>query len=96
MRAVIIYTKGPAWIDDKPFWEQGLHPHRLYLVDVLQDRLVSAGPFTDHTGGLVIINVETLEEAEEVTENDPAVLEEKFTYEVHPWKPLEGLFVENG
>lgn len=92
MKAVIIYSTGAAWLEGKPHWEQKLVPHRHYLVDILKERLVSAGPFMDHTGGLVIVEVESIEEAEEVAKNDPAVLEGKFEYVVHPWEPLEGLF----
>lgn len=54
MKAVIIYSTGKTWINGKPFWEQKLVTHRHYLVETLKDRLVSAGPFMDHTGGLVI------------------------------------------
>ena len=94
MKAVIIYSRGKAWLEGKPHWEQKLVPHRHYLVETLKERLVSAGPFMDHTGGLVIVDVENITEAEEVAKNDPAVLEEKFVYEVHPWEPLEGQFVK--
>ncbi|MEK4485751.1 YciI family protein [Psychrobacillus sp. FSL H8-0484] len=68
---------------------------RHYLVDTLKDRLLSAGPFMDHTGGLVIVEVESVQEAEEIAKNDPEVLEEKFEYVVHPWEPLEGLFTKS-
>lgn len=95
LKAVIVYALGKQWEDGKPFWEQRLRPHREYLVKTLKDKLVSAGPFLDHTGGLVIMDVDTLEEAETVAKNDPAVQEGKFTYTVHLWKPLEGLFVED-
>jgi uncharacterized protein YciI len=95
MKAVIIYSRGKAWLKGKPHWEQNLVPHRHYLVDTLKDRLVSAGPFMDHTGGLVIVEVESLQEAEEVAKNDPAVSEEKFEYVVYPWEPLEGLFTKS-
>lgn len=44
--------------------------------------------FMDHTGGLVIVEVEKIQEAEEVSKNDPAVLEGKFEYVVHPWEPF--------
>jgi len=94
MKAVIIYSRGKAWLHGKPHWEQKLVSHRHYLVDTLKERLVSAGPFMDHTGGLVIVEVESLLEAEEVAKNDPAVLEEKFEYVVYPWEPLEGLFAK--
>ncbi|EPD51102.1 hypothetical protein HMPREF1210_02293 [Paenisporosarcina sp. HGH0030] len=46
----------------------------------------------DHTGGLVIVDVNELKDAEEIAKNDPAVLENKFTYVVHPLEPLEGIF----
>ena len=95
MKAVIIYSLGESWEEGKPFWEQKLRSHREYLVKVLKERLVSAGPFLDHTGGLVITEVQSLEDAEEIAKNDPAVLEGRFNYHVHPWKPLEGLFVKN-
>ncbi|MDX1774942.1 YciI family protein [Oceanihabitans sediminis] len=89
MKAVIIYSRGKDWLTGKPHWEQKLVSHRHYLVDTLKDKLVSAGPFMDHTGGLIIVEVESLEE---VAKNDPAVLDGKFEYVVHPWEPLEGLF----
>ena len=95
MKAVIIYSTGKAWLEGKPHWEQKLVPHRHYLVEIFKDRLVSAGPFMDHTGGLVILEVENLQEARKVAENDPAVLEGKFEYVVHPWEPLEGYFTES-
>ena len=92
MKAVIIYSCGPSWKAGKPHWEQKLVSHRTYLVESLKDQLVAAGPFMDHTGGLVIVDVNELIDAEEIAKNDPAVLENKFTYVVHPWEPLEGIF----
>ncbi len=91
MKFVIIYSIGKAWKDGKPHWEQELVTHRHYLVNTLKEKLVAAGPFRDHTGGLVIIEVENIEEAVEIAKNDPAVLEDKFIFEVHPWEPLEGI-----
>lgn len=91
MKVVIIYSTGKAWKVGKPHWEQELVTHRHYLVNTLGDKLVAAGPFMDHTGGLVIVEVENIEEAVEIAKNDPAVLEDKFIYKVHPWEPLEGI-----
>ena len=91
MKAVIIYSLSSAWKIGKPHWEQELISHRTYLVRTTKDRLIAAGPFMDHTGGLVIVDVNHLNEAEEIAKNDPAVLENKFNYIVHPWEPLEGV-----
>lgn len=92
MKVVIIYSKGKAWKDGKPHWEQGLLSHRKYLESTLEGRLVAGGPFMDHTGGMVIVEAESVEEVVEIAKNDPAVLETKFNYEVHPWKVLAGVF----
>ena len=45
----------------------------------------------DHTGGLVIVNVNDLNEAEEIAKNDLVVLENIYTYIVHPWNSLDGI-----
>lgn len=95
MKATILYSQGPNWVSGKPFWEQELYPHRVYLVKTLGENLISAGPFLDHQGGLVIMEVLDLKEAEQIAQKDPAVLSGVFDYTVHPWKPLEGLFAEN-
>ncbi|MEZ7172697.1 YciI family protein [Sporosarcina sp. OR05] len=54
--------------------------------------LVAGGPFMDHTGGLIILEVESLEDAKRFASNDPAVIEEKFEATIFPWEPLEGIF----
>ena len=58
--------------------------------------MLLAGPFMDHTGGLVIIEADTIEEVVQIADNDPAVLDGKFTYVVHPWEPLEGKLLKIG
>jgi len=40
---------------------------------------VCAGLLKDHTGGLLIVEMDNLEEAEEAAMNDPAVLDEKLS-----------------
>lgn len=50
-------------------------------------KLVVAGPFMDDTPlrGIYLFNVETLEEAKELTESDPAVRAGSLVMELHPW-----------
>lgn len=93
MKVVIHFTTGKAWKDGKPHWEQGLVPHREYVREALAEGiLVAGGPFMDHTGGLIILEVESLEDAKRFAANDPAVIEEKFEAAIFPWEPLEGIF----
>lgn len=93
-KVVILYFKGEKWLEGKPHWEQGLSPHRDYLIEKLKDGLLTAGQYLDHTGGLVIANVESVAEAEHIVQNDPAVIDQILTYEVHPWEPLLGNLIE--
>ena len=93
MKFVIYFTTGKAWLQKEPHWKQGLLPHRQYVKKALAEgKLVAGGPFMDHTGGLIILEVDSLQDAQSFADNDPAVIQEKFEAKVYPWEPLEGIF----
>jgi uncharacterized protein YciI len=50
-------------------------------------KLVLAGPFLDGNEfqGIYIFNVESVEEAKELTESDPAIKAGRLVMELHPW-----------
>lgn len=50
-------------------------------------KLVLAGPFLDKQDirGIYIFNVETIEEAQQLTETDPAIKAGTLVMELHPW-----------
>jgi uncharacterized protein YciI len=52
-----------------------------------EGKLVLAGPFSDDGDirGIYLFNVETIEEAEELTNTDPAVQAGRLIMELHPW-----------
>jgi len=55
-------------------------------------KLAIAGPFLDdfEVKGIFILNVETLEEAQKLTEADPAVKAGRLVLEIHPWYGKKG------
>lgn len=52
-----------------------------------EGKLVVAGPFLDDQDirGIYIFNVETVEEAQQLTETDPAIKAGRLVMELHPW-----------
>jgi uncharacterized protein YciI len=50
-------------------------------------QLVLAGPFLDDTSikGIYVFAVETVEEAQKLTETDPAIQKGRLIMELHPW-----------
>lgn len=84
--------KGPAWepADDK-LWTH-LNYDRLRAWKKA-GALVAAGPFKDagDPRGLYIFTLDTMAEAQELTQEDEAIRSGKLVFEFHPWLAPEGL-----
>ncbi len=64
-----------------------LEEHIAYLNKHIEEGTIFAkGPFTDHSGGLVIFNTETIEKAKELMNNDPVIVHNTRTYTMKEWK----------
>ena len=61
------------------------HVEHLRMLDK-KGQLVMCGPFTDYKGGMVIINVDNIEDAKHIAEEDPFVKEGFRTYELRSWE----------
>ncbi len=82
----VLLKLGKAWLPDKPVMEQPLRAHLDYMHQLQRDGvLMYGGPFLDNSGGLVILQAENQEEAEQMIAKDPAVISNIFQYEVHEW-----------
>lgn len=61
--------------------------HKKYLQDLIDEgKIFAKGPFTDHSGGLVIYKTESYEEALKMAENDPAVIQKSRTLALKEWR----------
>lgn len=61
--------------------------HKKYLQGLIdEDKIYAKGPFTDHSGGLVIYKSETFEEALRMAEEDPAIKEKSRSMILKEWR----------
>lgn len=87
---LVVYEPGPAWRVGKPLREQPLKEHGQYMLSLyVRGTLVSAGPFTDDTGGAVVLAAADQTAARAIVMNDPAVTSGVFAYELHPWRRVD-------
>lgn len=64
-----------------------LDEHKAYLQKYIDlGKIYAKGPFTDHSGGLVIYSVETIEEAKQIIDNDPIIRDNTREYTLKEWR----------
>lgn len=83
---LIVYRPGPAWLIGQPVSAQPLQEHSRFLLALYEKRqLRLAGPFSDDTGGALVLEATDESQARTIVDADPAVIHAVFTYELHPW-----------
>ncbi|WP_352419079.1 YciI family protein [Proteiniborus sp.] len=83
---MILYAAIMETIDPKKDAEI-LDVHKAYLQKYIDEgKIYAKGPFTDHSGGLVIYKVDSFEEAKKLAENDPAILEKSRKLTLKEWR----------
>ncbi|HEU0293727.1 MAG TPA: YciI family protein [Anaerolineales bacterium] len=82
----ILHTPGPAFLQGKSIFEQPLFEHGEYWkMQFDAGKLRFGGPFTDHSGGAVVIEVMDEAEARQILAQDPAISDEVFIGRLFPW-----------
>lgn len=88
---LVIYSPGPSWTQGKPVGEQGLEGHFHWLLDLYANGTMKlAGPFTDDSGGMVVLEAADSATAHGLLAGDPAIEHGIMQYELrplrlHPW-----------
>ena len=84
---VILHTPGDAWQAGGGFQDQpGIMAHVEYMAGLLEaGTLAFGGPFLDDSGGMALLRVADLAEAERVAKADPTVQNKLLNARVVPW-----------
>ena len=84
---VVFLSAGEAWEQNKNMDEQDLQSHRDYWRPYRGEKMIAGGPL-EEMEGLIILQVDTREEATDLANGDPAVQKGIFTAKVYVWQPL--------
>ena len=84
---VLTHSPGPLWDHAKGFRDQpGLEQHLGYMSGYAdKGRIVMGGPFLDNSGGMMIFDVPTIDDARAIAQADPTVKSGLLTVTVKPW-----------
>jgi uncharacterized protein YciI len=87
----MIYMIKLTIIVDRAVYEPHLPAHFAYLRQ-LKERgaLLLSGPFTDRTGGMVLVQADSREAAEAIAQGDPLVANRVDSYELREWLITDG------
>lgn len=84
MKFVILGKDGPEGTAKRPLYREA-HLQRLEQW-VQKGKVILAGPLTDKTGSLIVVEAESLEEAQDFAQNDPYMINGVFQeLSVHPF-----------
>ncbi|MFS0574462.1 YciI family protein [Sporosarcina sp. 179-K 3D1 HS] len=65
--------------------------HLQYLEQKRQEgKIFANGRFVDNTGGLIIYQVKSFDEVEQIVQLDPYVIHGARGYEIHEWEMVSG------
>lgn len=79
--AAILKTIDP--VKDAEILEEHIEYLNKYIAN---GKIFAKGPFLDHSGGLVIFETENMEEAKQLIDNDPVIINNTRTYELKEWR----------
>jgi uncharacterized protein YciI len=84
---VLVHTPGPAWDPTKSFRDQaGIERHAAYMQDFFDHgALILGGPFFDNSGGMMIFDIASAEEAQRIADGDPTVKSGLLKVTVKAW-----------
>lgn len=92
---VFLHRPGPNWLKEKPVHEQPLEGHFQYMAQLSGSKiLVLGGGFLDHSGAMGVLKAGSLDEAETLVAEDPAVCDGIVKTSVHPWFVTVGGTIE--
>ena len=86
-----IFVKIEKGIVNKPTFDQFVPDHKLYVRELNnQGHNARTGYWAEYGGGMLLFEAKSLEEAQQIIENDPLIKNNCVEYDLHEWVIVEG------
>lgn len=86
-----IFVKIEKGIVDKPTFDRFVPDHKLYVRELNnQGHNARTGYWAEYGGGMLLFEAKSLEEAQQIIENDPLIKNNCVEYDLHEWVIVEG------
>ena len=93
---LVLYKPGRGWLSGEPLSKQPLQAHLNYILELYdKGHLLMGGPFSDGTGGAVILSVGSLAEAETLIDKDPAIVQGILAPKIYEWEMATGTAIRS-
>lgn len=80
-----LYVRIDRRIEGKDISDQDFQDHLAYVENIAKERYFIGGGFSNIDGGMLVLEAENLEEAQELARKDPLIEKSLYRYELYIW-----------
>lgn len=82
----LLFVRIDSKVEGQVLSEEEYEAHISYLQKISSERYFKGGSFND--GGMIVFEAKNFETADDISKNDPIILNKKYTYQLKQWKVL--------
>lgn len=81
-----LFVRFDRRIENQKFGESDFNDHIKYLENIAKDRYFVGGGFENSIGGMILFEADSLEEAKCISDNDPLIKRQLYSYDIYEWR----------
>lgn len=80
-----LFVRRDSKVDGPKMSELDFQEHIDYLTGISEERFFMGGGYREHPGGMIIFEAKDLDEAARLSDKDPIIKKNYYTYELLEW-----------
>lgn len=82
----ILFVRITQRVESNDIGPTDFEEHFKYLTQLMSERTLIAGGFNNVAGGMVVYSAKNFDEAKQISDNDPLIKRNLYTYELREWE----------